>query len=125
MSTFIVADEIHHQGYRVAILTTDAPATVIGDFQDHINAGTLFENDKYECSECNEKAEIRHLHDCSQYKPPEQNGKGGETREKVEESAYDCCLDDVQRVAKEYARGGLLTLTDLAKLCKELKESAE
>lgn len=124
MSTFTVADEIHFQGYRVAILTTDAPATVIGEFEGHINAGTLFEKDKFECSECNEKAEIRHLHDCSQYVPPSKQGRG-ETREKVEESAYDCCLDDVQRVAKEYARGGLLKLSDLAKLCKTLKESAE
>jgi hypothetical protein len=125
MSTFTVADEIHFQGYRVAILTTDAPATVIGLFEDHINAGTLFDADKYQCSECNAEAVIPHLHDCKQYQPPEKGGKGGETRAKVEESAYDCCLDDVQRVAKEYARGGLLKLTDLAKLCKELKESGE
>lgn len=123
MSTFTVADEIHFQGYRVAILCSDVPATVIGTFEDHINAGTLFENDKWKCEECNEEAEIRHLHDCKHYKPPEKGGKGGETREKVEESAYDCALDDVQRVAKEYARGGLLKLTDLAKLLQTLKES--
>lgn len=119
MRTFIVADEIHFQGYRVAILTRDAPATVIEDFEDGINDGTLFNEDKYECSECNEKAEIHHLQDCSQYKPSEQDDKDRE------EFAYDCCLDDVQGAAKEYARGGLLTLTDLAKLCKELKESKE
>lgn len=52
MSTFTVADEIHFQGYRVAILTSDAPATVIGTFEDHINAGTLFDADKHQCSEC-------------------------------------------------------------------------
>lgn len=123
--THTVADEIIFQGYRVAILTDDAPATVLGAFEDHINAGTLFDADKFQCSECNEEAVIPHLHDCSQYKPLEKGGKGGETRAKVEESAYDCCLDDVQRVAKEYARGGLLKLTDLAKLCQTLKESAE
>lgn len=124
MSTFTVADEIHFQGYRVAILTTDAPATVIGAFEDHINAGTLFDADKHQCSQCNAEAVIPHLHDCPQYVPPSKQGQG-ETRERVEESAYDCCLDDVQRVAKEYARGGLLKLTDLAKLCQTLKESAE
>ena len=123
--THTVADEIHYQGYRVAILTTDVPATVIGSFEDHINAGTLFDADKFQCSQCNAEAVIPHLHDCPQYQPPEKDGKGGETRAKVEESAYDCCLDDVQRVAKEYARGGLLSLKDLAKLCATLKESAE
>lgn len=123
--THTVADEIHFQGYRVAILCTDLPATVIGTFEDHINAGTLFDADKFQCSECNAEAIIPHLHDCKQYQPLEKGGKGGETREKVEESAYDCALSDVERVAREYARGGLLKLTDLAKLIQTLKESEE
>jgi len=124
MSTFTVADEIHFQGYRVAILTTDVPATVIGAFEDHINAGTLFDADKHQCSQCNAEAIIPHLHDCPQYVPPGKPAHG-ETRERVEESAYDCALDDVQRVAKEFARGGLLRLTDLAKLCQQLKDEPE
>lgn len=121
MSTFIVGDELHFQGYRVAILTTDAPPTVIGEFENQINNGTLFEADKYQCSECNAEGFIPHLHDCSLYEKPKKPNvvpTGGDTE-------YDCCLDDVQRVAKEYARGGLLKLTDLAKLCQTLKESAE
>lgn len=125
MSTFTVADEIHFQGYRVAILTTDAPATVIGAFEDHINAGTLFDADKFQCSECNAEAVIPHLHDCKQYQPLEKNGKGGETRQRVEDTAYDDALADVEQAAKEYARGGLLKLTDLAKLCKKLREEEE
>lgn len=123
MSTFTVADEIHFQGYRVAILTTDAPATVIGNFEDHINAGTLFDADKYQCSQCNAEAIIPHLHDCPQYQPPKLGA--GETRESIEDTAYDDALADVEQVAKEYARGGLLKLTDLAKLCKKLKEETE
>ena len=122
--THTVADEIHYQGYRVAILTTDAPATVIGSFEDHINAGTLFDADKYQCSQCNAEAIIPHLHDCPQYVPPGKQGHG-ETREKVEDTAYDDALADVEQVAKEYARGGLLKLTDLAKLCKKLREEEE
>ena len=122
MSTFTVADEIHYQGYRVAILTADAPATVIGEFEDHINSGTLFENDKWKCEDCNEEAEIRHLHDCKHYKPLEKGGKGGETRDKVHAQAYDTALQDVEEEAKKLARGGLLKLTDLAKLLQQLKD---
>lgn len=121
MSTFTVADEIHFMGYRVAILTADAPATVIGAFEDHINAGTLFENDKWQCSECNEKAEIRHLHDCKHYVPPAKDG-AGETRDKVEAGAYETALQDVEEEARKLARGGLLKLTDLAKLLQQLKD---
>lgn len=120
--THTVADEIHYMGYRVAILTTDAPATVIGDFEDHINNGTLFENDKWKCSECNEEAELRHLHDCSHYKPLEKDGKGGQTRATVEDTAYDAAIDDVLEGAQKMARGGLLKLTDLAKLLQQLKD---
>jgi hypothetical protein len=122
MGTFTVADEIHYKGYRVAILTADAPATVIGDFEDHLNNGTLFENDKWKCSDCNEEAELRHLHDCKHYKPPEKNGPGGETRDKVEAGAYETALQDVEEEAKKVARGGLLKLTDLAKLLQQLKD---
>lgn len=122
MSTFTVADEIHFQGYRVAILTSDAPATVIGTFEDHINAGTLFDADKHQCSECNAEAYIPHLHDCSQYQPLEKGGKGGETRDKVHAQAYDTALQNVEEEAKKLARGGLLKLTDLAKLLQQLKD---
>lgn len=46
MSTYIVGDEIHFQGYRVAILTNDAPPTVMGDFEHGVNNATLFENEE-------------------------------------------------------------------------------
>lgn len=55
MSTFIVGDEIHFMGYRVAILTSDAPPTVIGEFEDGINNGTLFEAHEVEQEKVDKK----------------------------------------------------------------------
>lgn len=84
MSTFIVGDEIHFMGYRVAILTSDAPPTVIGEFEHGINNATLFENEEVE----QDKVDKKMSEDFS--------------------LLYD-------KVAK-MSRGGLLRLTDLAKL---------
>mgnify|MGYP003609080233 CR=1 FL=1 len=53
--THIVGDEIHFKGYRVAILTTDAPPTVLGDFTDAIQDGTLFEDEEPHQSKIDEK----------------------------------------------------------------------
>jgi len=82
--TYIVGDEIHFQGYRVAILTTDAPPTVLGEFEDGVNNGTLFEAHEVE----QEKVDKKMSEDFS--------------------LLYD-------KVAK-LSRGGLLRLTELAKL---------
>lgn len=82
--TQTVADEIWFQGYRVAILTADVPATVIGAFEDGINNGTLFE-----------------AHEVEQEK----------VDKKMSED-FSLLYDKVAALS----RGGLLRLTDLAKL---------
>lgn len=96
MSTFTVADEIYFQGYRVAILTTDAPATVIGEFEWGINNGTLFEN--YEA-----KLGI------------DKNLTEDEFKDKVTHEA----IQETYDAAKRIVRGGLLSLKDLARVLKE------
>ena len=55
MTTHTVADEIWFQGYRVAILTTDVPASVLGEFEDGINNGTLFEAHEVEQEKVDKK----------------------------------------------------------------------
>lgn len=122
MSTHISADEVWFGGYLVAVLAqSGVPATVLGAFEDHINAGTLFDADKHQCSECNAEAYIPHLHDCKQYKPLEKDGKGGETRDKVHEQAYDACIADVRDSIKRLSKNGLLRVSDLERMLHELE----
>lgn len=63
--THTVGDEIYFRGYRVAILTGDAPPTVIGEFEDHINNGTLFEEHEVEQEKVDAKLseDLRQLYD--------------------------------------------------------------
>lgn len=82
--TYIVGDEIHFKGYRVAILTGDAPPSVLYAFEDGINNATLFEDEEVE----QEKVDKKLSEDFSQL--------------------YD--------KVRKMSRGGLLRLTDLAKL---------
>lgn len=95
MTTHIVADEIMYQGYRVAILTNDAPATVLGDFEDGMNNATLFE--------CEAKMGI------------DKNLTQDEFKDQVTHEA----LQETYDAAKKIARGGLLSLKDLARVLKE------
>ncbi|MAS67322.1 MAG: hypothetical protein CMK82_11080 [Pseudomonadales bacterium] len=94
MSTYIVGDEIHFRGYRVAILTADAPPTVLGDFEDGVNNDTLFEEPKLGIDKNLTPDEF----------------KDQVTHEAIQET-YDA--------AKRIARGGLLSLKDLARVLKE------
>lgn len=91
MSTHIVADEIIFQGYRVAILTEDAPATVLGDFEDGMNNGTLFEASNL--------------------------GIGKNlTQDEFKDQVSSEAVQEVFDTAKRIARGGLLSLKDLRKV---------
>jgi len=89
--THIVADEIYFQGYRVAILTEDAPATVLGDFEDGMNSGTLFE-------------------------VLDTKNKEGMTQDEVKDTVSCETVQEVWEIAKRAARGGLLNLKDFRKL---------
>lgn len=84
MTTYITGDEIHFKGYRVAILTTDAPPSVLGEFEWGLNNATLFESEE-----------------------PEQ-----EKVDKKLSEDFSLLYDKVTKMS----RGGLLRLSDLAKL---------
>lgn len=85
--TYTVGDEIHFQGYRVAILTNDAPPTVLAEFTDGIDNATLFENEE-----------------------PEQTKRDIDVSETLTR-IYDKMV--------KHGRGGLLRLSDFAKLMQE------
>lgn len=89
MSTHIVADEVWFMGYRVAILTEGVPATVMGDFEDGINNGTLFEPTKEEA---------------------------GTARDEVIDQAAVETVQAIWDIAKGAARGGLLNLKEFRKV---------
>jgi hypothetical protein len=82
--TYTVGDEIHFKGYRVAILTEDAPPSVMADFEHGINNATLFEHEEVE----QEKVDKKLSED------------------------FSLLYDKVTKIS----RGGLLRLSDLAKL---------
>lgn len=96
MSTSIVADEILYDGYRVAILTNDAPATVLGEFEDGMNNGTLFEAEEV-------KVGI------------DKNLSPDEFKDQVTHEAIQATYD----IAKKLTRGGLLSLKDLARVLEQ------
>lgn len=89
MSTHIVADEIYFQGYRVAILTTDVPATVMGDFEFGMNNATLFEAEP--------KIE-------------------GQAPDEVKDQVANETVQAVWDIAKGCTRGGLLNLKEFRKV---------
>jgi hypothetical protein len=90
--TYIVGDEIHFLGYRVAILTADAPPTILGHFEDGVNNATLFEN-----------APIHGI---------DKDVTADELKDRVSIEACQLFYD----TAKKIARGGLLSLKDLRKV---------
>ncbi len=89
MSTRVVADEVWFMGYRVALLTTDVPATVRGDFKFGMNNGTLFE-----------------------IEPRIEGRTADELKDQVSLEAVQA----VWEIAKGAARGGLLNLKEFRKL---------
>lgn len=117
----LIDDELHYDGYLVGMLvSTGVPASVMGPLRDGLEDGTLFDEEDTDVPKCPEcEVEPKHKKDCSHFED-----KCGKTpRDLIED--YDCALDDVQRAAKEYARGGLLRLSDLAVICKQLLEEEQ
>lgn len=102
----LVGDELFFNGELVAVLVNNLPATIIGRFTDMIDYGPEDEDD----ADCGCPPRLHKL-ECSHYKA--EDGKSDE---------YDDALQDVERAAKEYARGGLLRMPDLATLIATLRE---
>lgn len=107
MSLEIIADEVHFMGYRVGLLAqTGVPATVMAELVDGINSATIFEDETKLCSECHKEVT---------------GDYGGDP----DPDAYDAALEDIERAAKEYAKNGLLRMTDLTTIINQLREESE
>lgn len=96
MNVQVIGDEIHFDGYVVGMLAqAGVPATVMADLEEWLNNATL--------------------------DPPADDAEP-EPSSDPDPDAYDAALADVELAAKEYAKGGLLRLSDLAKIVAQLKE---
>lgn len=121
MDVRIIGDEIYYQGHLVGVLAQEkTPPSIIREFTFDFNNATLFED--VSCQSCNAVPVTAHTCDCPNYDPPEGCGKPAPP-DNVD--VYDGALDDVQRASKEYAKGGLLKLSDLATICKKLAEEEQ
>lgn len=109
----LVGDELHFDGELVAILTNNASATSRGRFTDLVIFGEPGEED------CGCPVRL-HRKDCDLHKA--EDGTAPDAKD-PRVDPYDDALDDVVRAAGEYARGGLLRMTDLATVARKLKES--
>lgn len=89
----VIADEIHFEGELVAIVATSPSHSLMTRFLDHLDEAVV----------------------------PEETAKAGDGAD-GKPTDYDQALDDVQRAAKEYAKGGLLRVADLATIITRLKE---
>lgn len=88
----VIGDELHFDGELVAIMTTNAAPTHRDRFLEALDPEDEPETTKAE------------------------SGADGKL------SDYDQALSDVATAAKEYAKGGLLRMPDLATICAKLKE---
>ena len=96
MSIQVVGDELHFEGYVVGMLAqAGVPATTMERLVDWLN-----------------EADIH---------PPLDESEP-EIVEVPCEGDYDQALDDLVRAAGEYAKGGLLRMSDLANIVTQLKE---
>ena len=96
-----IGDEIHFQGYRVAILVDGGvPATTMGDFTDALD----------DISELPDPCDCSHKPGCVNY------------RAEVAGKNYDQSLDDILNNIKPFVRGGLLKMADLERIVEQLKE---
>lgn len=105
----LIGDEIHFDGELVALLTDNASASHRGRFTDLVEYGEQAE-DEGDC-DCPPRL---HKTDCGSHKAEDGAPPTGDE--------YDQALDDLARVAKEYAKGGLLRMGDLATMITQLKK---
>lgn len=95
MSATIIADAIHWDGYVVGRLAdAGVPATAMADFVDHLENGTLHED--------------------------EDDQEPISTKE--EDEVYEGAMEDVLRSMKPFSVGGLIKYADLERIVAQLKE---
>lgn len=117
----VIGDEIHFDGYLVAILVaTGIPASTLAEFEHGMNSGELFDGES--CHECDGERDYVHKKTCSHYESPEGCGGPAPTEE---ESEYDCAMDDLVRSIKPFNKGGLVRYEDLERVIAQLKEEKE
>lgn len=109
LDAFLIGDEIHFQGYRVAILVASGvPATTMGDFTDALEAGLLNEDARPDPCNC------AHMKECPNYK--------AEDAANTDDPTYEAVMTDLMHNLKPFARGGLVKLTDVERIVNQLKE---
>lgn len=107
----LIGDEIRVDGMLVALLVpTLPPASIIGDFLDFMADPVTYMEDWFE-------------------QPVVEDLRKGFKKDRlplfdgIPPDHYDDALDDVERAAKEFARGGLLSLSDLATVVSRLRRT--
>lgn len=96
MSFLVIGDELHFDGYLIGMLAqAGIPATVMDNAIEHLECATMPEEED----------------------EPEPVAPTGS-----DPGDYDQALDDLTRAAGEYAKGGLLRMSDLANIVAQLKE---
>lgn len=107
----LIGDELHLDGSLVAILVEGPGDAQRGRFED------LFRFGEDEADDCGCPVRLHHK-ECEYHKAedgtPPSVGREGD--------GYDEALADVAVTAKEYAKGGLLRMSDLATIIRKLKE---
>lgn len=109
INCFLIGDELHYRGERVAILVQSGVcATTMGDFTDELEAGLLNEDERPDPCSC------AHMKECPNYKAEDASNTDGATYEEV--------MKDLTHNLTPFARGGLIKLSDVGRIVKELIE---
>ena len=108
-------DELHFDGQVVALLVNGGREdSHMGTFLDWVRDNPDLEVGTPDKCECKHKADC-HMHRAEVGTAPDDDAP----------TDYDTALDDVGKAAEEYAKGGLLRMSDLAIVLRKLKEGTE
>jgi hypothetical protein len=111
MDVLLIGDEIHADGYLVAIIVqTGAPHTVIGDFEACIHSGTFYEPESDACPHC--EATVLHENSCKHHVAQAITAAP---------DVYTAALDDAEARAVVKAKGGILRVSELKAIFADLR----
>lgn len=104
----VIGDVIRFDGYDVARISSRFPATVRGRLEDALEGAIEVEGDEVKC-------ECKHEAKCPMYR-----AEVGEAANVPED-----WLKAIMKRATEKAAAGMVELSDLQRICSELKEESE
>lgn len=108
LNVTLIGDELHFRGHRVALLVeSGVPASTMGDFVDNLEAGLLNQDERPDPCSC------AHMRACPNYKAEDASNVDGAS------------FDDFIKAIRPSVRGGLIKLTDLERIVKEVIEDRE